>query len=757
MTTYQTPGVYVVEDDTVPIVLTGAPTGIPCFFGFTDQGPSAKPTRLASLNEFYSVFGKKANSAVFPNQYLADAVHGFFMNGGNVCYVCRVNEGDTAMWPVNWIQDVADYVAISDELRPAVTEGNPTFVQFLVKAISPGTWGNRIKILCEKADDSGLPPLHTTKDVKIKKDAAKPAKAITLDELQPAGNLGVPEAGILDTQPGVELDLNGVKMAWKNGGFAGGSIPREQEQGEIVIPNPLNKDKPVIVPVIFNPDNRLDPSNLEIPGEKVEELVEGWDFRTSLTFLLEDDTGNPMPLRANWSKEAKAFFITQRNGEGFPLKGFEMAEDCSSTLTSPVQLPPGMSLHFDLTVQQIVPGRAPGDPPTAQTLEKFSGLSTNPEDPRYYLRDDIVNGMSSYVTLAKFDSSIKKPIGFGEQGKYVLPPVKAGEYTEIPLHSPQGADHADEAKGSDKQPPPTDYSKFFDLLKGYPEVSIIACPDAYPRADSTPESTYQTIYQSAQAYAEAHRCMVVIDPPPMNPELVRSDAAGMTAEASRLKQFADKYRSSYVAIYAPWVTTANLDATAHSRTKLVPPSGLIIGAYNKSDAADGVWKAPANMPLLGPIDLQYSFTDEQNDVLNPAGVNPIRTFPGYGILIWGARTTSREVMWQYVNVRRIFLYVERTLKQQMMAAVFESNDHKTWTSITLTVESFLREFWQEGGLMGTSEAEAFRVQCGVPQTMTMQDVDAGLLKVEISIAPVRPAEFVVFTISQLVQTAASGS
>lgn len=553
MTIYRAPGVYVVEDATVPIVLTGAPTGVPCFFGFTERGPSKAPTRLTSVNEFHAVFGKKANPSAFPNQYLADAVYGFFLNGGHVCYVCRVNAGDTAMWPINCVQDVADLAAIQDQQQPGVTAGKPAFVKFLVRAISPGTWGNRLEVNCEKTQDSDLP----------------------------------------------------------------------------------------------------------------------------------------------------------------------------SPPASPVQLPSGVGRHFDLTVQETVPGRTPGDPPTTQVIEKFTALSTDPQDPRYYLRDGAVNGTSCYIELTEFDASLKEPTS--------------------------------EAVGSDQQPQPTEYGGFFELLQDRPEVSIIACPDAYPDAHATPESTYQTIYASARAYAEAHRYMVVMDPPPVDPQLVKTDAAGMTAEAKRLEQFADGHRSSYVAIYAPWVTTANLDPTAPDRTKLVPPSGLIVGAYNRSDAADGVWKAPANIPLLGPIELQFPFTDEQSDVLNPAGINAIRTFPGYGILIWGARTTSDNVMWQYVNVRRIFLYIERTVKQQMTAAVFEANNQKTWTSITLTVESFLREFWQGGGLMGTSAQEAFRVQCGVPQTMTMQDVEAGLLKVEIALAPVRPAEFVVFTITQQMQIATGGN
>ena len=149
--------------------------------------------------------------------------------------------------------------------------------------------------------------------------------------------------------------------------------------------------------------------------------------------------------------------------------------------------------------------------------------------------------------------------------------------------------------------------------------------------------------------------------------------------------------------------------------------------------------------------MQLNFTEDESETLNPAGVNLTRSFPGQGMLIWGARTSTKNVMWRFVNVRRLFLYVERTLKQQTMWAVFESNDQRTWNKLVNAAEAFLRQLWRDGGLMGATPEEAFQVQCGVPQTMTMTDVYNSVLKVEVKIAPVRPAEFVVFTVSQLVQ------
>ncbi len=202
--------------------------------------------------------------------------------------------------------------------------------------------------------------------------------------------------------------------------------------------------------------------------------------------------------------------------------------------------------------------------------------------------------------------------------------------------------------------------------------------------------------------------------------------------------------SSYAAYYYPWLKV--LDPVTN-REKLAPPGGHIAGIYSRSDINHGVHKAPANEPLRGIVGLQHDVTKGEQDVLNPRGVNCIRSFQGRGIRLWGARTCSSDPEWKYLNVRRLFLYIEQSLEEGTQWAVFEPNDKDLWARIRQSTENFLKTVWRDGGLQGSTQDEAFFVRCG-DDTMTQDDIDNGRLIVEIGIAPVKPAEFVVFRIAQ---------
>ncbi|WP_247729520.1 phage tail sheath family protein [Halovivax limisalsi] len=202
--------------------------------------------------------------------------------------------------------------------------------------------------------------------------------------------------------------------------------------------------------------------------------------------------------------------------------------------------------------------------------------------------------------------------------------------------------------------------------------------------------------------------------------------------------------SSYAAYYYPWVEA--LDPVTN-RKKLAPPGGHIAGIYSRSDIDHGVHKAPANEVIRGVQGLQHTLTKSEQDVLNPKGINCLRSFQGRGIRVWGARTCSSDPEWKYINVRRLFLYIEQSLEEGTQWAVFEPNDKDLWARIRQSTENFLKTVWRNGGLQGSTQDEAFFVRCG-EETMTQDDIDNGRLIVEIGIAPVKPAEFVVFRIAQ---------
>ena len=208
--------------------------------------------------------------------------------------------------------------------------------------------------------------------------------------------------------------------------------------------------------------------------------------------------------------------------------------------------------------------------------------------------------------------------------------------------------------------------------------------------------------------------------------------------------FRDMYDSTYAAMYHPWLEMYDAGA---KRSNYFPPSGAIAGIYAWTDNSRGVHKAPANEVVAGCTGLSCAYNEGEQDILNPIGVNLIRAFTGRGIRVWGARTISSNGLWKYLNVRRLFIYIEESIKANTSWVVFEPNSQVLWGRVTRTIESFLATCWRDGALMGTSPSEAFFVECG-PTTMTQDDIDNGRLICQIGIAPVKPAEFVIFRITQ---------
>lgn len=202
--------------------------------------------------------------------------------------------------------------------------------------------------------------------------------------------------------------------------------------------------------------------------------------------------------------------------------------------------------------------------------------------------------------------------------------------------------------------------------------------------------------------------------------------------------------SNYAAMYHPWIQIFDpLD----KKNIMVPPSGAVIGIYARSDNSRGVHKAPANEVVRGCTGLDCQFNKGEQDILNPKGVNLIRAFSGQGIRIWGARTTSADGNWKYINVRRLFIFIEESIKANTSWVVFEPNDENLWVRVQRTISVFLNDLWRNGSLAGSTPDEAFFVNIG-RGTMSQSDIDNGRLICVVGVAPVKPAEFVIFRLTQ---------
>jgi phage tail sheath protein FI len=205
------------------------------------------------------------------------------------------------------------------------------------------------------------------------------------------------------------------------------------------------------------------------------------------------------------------------------------------------------------------------------------------------------------------------------------------------------------------------------------------------------------------------------------------------------------YDSKYAAMYYPWLTV--FDPASGSNLS-VPPSGHMAGVWARNDATRGVHKAPANEVVRGAVAVATQVTKGEHDLLNPVGVNCVRAFPGRGIRIWGARTLSSDPSWRYINVRRLFNYVETSILSGTNWVVFEPNDPDLWGRMRRTISGFLYRVWLDGALFGTTPEQAYYVKCD-DETNPSEVIEAGQVVCEIGIAPVKPAEFVVFRLAQL--------
>jgi phage tail sheath protein FI len=204
------------------------------------------------------------------------------------------------------------------------------------------------------------------------------------------------------------------------------------------------------------------------------------------------------------------------------------------------------------------------------------------------------------------------------------------------------------------------------------------------------------------------------------------------------------YDSKTAALYYPWIEVTD---PLTKRPMMMPPSGHLAGLWSRVDSTRGVHKAPANEPLLGVNGLDFLVTQGEQGELNRVGINCIRAFPGRGIRVWGARTLSSDPEWRYINVRRLFNFISESIMSGTQWSVFEPNDPALWSKLTINIWSFLNRVYRSGALFGANASEAFYVKCDA-ETNPPEVIEAGQVVCEIGISPVKPAEFVVFRLSQ---------
>lgn len=274
-------------------------------------------------------------------------------------------------------------------------------------------------------------------------------------------------------------------------------------------------------------------------------------------------------------------------------------------------------------------------------------------------------------------------------------------------------------------------------LEALDDVTMVVVPDlmSVPPGQELNLEQVKAVQTMMIAHCErlGDRVAILDAPPNLSPQAVKKWRMDTTG-----------FDSSYAALYYPWITVMD---PATNQPINIPPSGHMAGIWARNDNTRGVHKAPANEVVQGAIGLAYNTTKGEQDTLNPIGVNCIRGFPGRGIRVWGARTLSSNPSWRYINVRRLFNYVEKSVENGTQWVVFEPNDRGLWARVRRDITAFLKTVWRDGALFGSTPEEAFYVKCD-DELNPPESRDLGRLIVEIGLAPVKPAEFVIFRISQ---------
>ncbi|MFQ5813111.1 MAG: phage tail sheath family protein [Anaerolineae bacterium] len=800
MPEYLAPGVYVEEVDTGPKPIEGVSTSTAGFVGVTQRGPvEGLPVLVTSFPDFRRRFGGYLPESWGDSRFLAYAVQGFFENGGQRVYIKRV-PGDGATRSAQGVPDgivtrlradmtpgptsarlaslrgisvgtnvtfsetidgvvvaetrgVASYNSDTGEITwlgplgraftqagTAVTIRAPTPGPTLtIQARDPGLWGDDLRIVIEYTTPARsdmvsnviipLEPLTAAPAFAggVGPDPVTNPTSINLDPGHGLQTGDVVEFVRGATRERRQVTVVGDTISWTDpveNDYSAGSTIRLITSARAGVTTQVNVPAVMTAALQVNDTLRLsggglsedvtiDPawlvgsSPLLFTGAVTNSYLEGATL--TLTSVAVRAGGNSVRVRSSRNFYVGAL-VELDNGtdrEYFTIDAVSGNDlILSGTTANDFQLGNLVRLcEFKLSVRYLNEAERIDD------LETFDGLSMNPAVADKYVvavintRSKLVRVIEEAAPAVPFDN----------------PCTPDGSWLQL-------------TGGDDGSPPPDDAFIGEDLgpgqrsgiqaLTDIDQISIVAVPG----------KTAQAIHNALIIHCEnLMDRFAVLDPPE------DTDIQGV-------QDFRNLYDTKYAALYYPWMTVR--DRLVNVERNL-PPSGHIIGIYARIDIERGVHKAPANEVIRGIVGLEQIINKREQDILNPNNISVLRDFRarGRGYRVWGARCITSDPDWKYVNVRRLFIFLEESLEEGTQWVVFEPNDERLWARVRQSVTNFLTRVWRDGALMGKSPEEAFFVKCD-RTTMTQDDIDIGRLIMLIGVAPVKPAEFVIIRIGQ---------
>lgn len=710
------PGVYI-QEITIPGPIAGAATSIAAFVGPAETGPLFTPVELTNITQFNTLFGGYIDDPY--RVFVTHAVNGFFAEGGTDCYFVRVGTGVQASL------DLVDRSTTGPQktlVVAALKEGNPTTattvrVDDVSLASTTATKAEGTPAATAAQVPLAVPASTSADKLKITVTSAAAAALFSPGEtvhIEQGANIeDATVAGVSGTTISFQAALTNT--------YTGGTIT---DKGKLTVTNAADAAKffPGDIVHIEQALNKEEGTIASISGTTII-------FQSALTNTYSGGTIRIADLVSGQKKVRVVDASKLEPGSYVTISDGTASEDnvvkLVNTLNNVITLTNGLTNIFKLgsgdpavTViskefKLTIVSKADTGP---VVTEVFDNLSMDPRHSRYF---------ANFVASSAVNVVLADPPSTNKPAKN-LPKVIAA--------TPLAGGKAENLSGLTT----AEYQKGIDTLKKISEVRVLCVPDAVgPQFKAADTQAIQTLMVSHCERMQDR--FAILDSSPFDP----ADPTFNAIQQQRQNLNSD---GGYAALYFPWIGISN---PAGSGKILVPPSGHTAGIFANNDTFFGVFKAPANERITTALSVEVLLADDEQGPLNDLGINVIRTFPFQGVKIWGARTIAPPdvTAWRFVNVRRLLLFIEKSIQDGTRFAVFEPNNLALWQRVKRMVTDFLMDEWKEGALFGNTPDKAFRVR--VDETNNPPEIRAqGILVVEVTVVPTTPAEFIIFQVVQ---------
>jgi phage tail sheath protein FI len=738
------PGVYIEEIPGGSRAIVGVPTSVAAFVGYTARGPVDEPAQIFSFADFERIFG-----GVHADSPLSYAVNHFFLNGGATAWIVRVAE--------------------ASEAANVLLETTGGADSLLVTASSAGIWGNNLELTVDYATSSPgstfnltvteveqragsrvVARTETHRNLSMNPESANYAvdavnaasDLIQLDDQDAAGGTATATSGPLTDAEVAALGNNTRRLAVS---FDGGPVHEFDLFGEGESIATLALLATAITTIVTSEPIDLDGFTCTVVDGRLEMTSPSSGREASIVFRRASVRSATAALRlgaANGGREVEGAASARPAPTG--TSGARLPDFDASTmsdgdaLTVDLQSFDGTTIDNSTTVTFAPATLAQARAVLEQGL-RASGVAAISQARVQVVDDALVvtagGGVRSH--LLAFTGAAADALGFTGGDEFVN--VASYQAGVGPAAGAQGL-----ASGGEDGVPPTDPAMVTGSRAQKTGMYALEDADLF-NILNLPGETDVAALTEAVVYAEERRSMILID--------IDGDVNTLEEAREWINDPANsglKHRNAVA--YFPRVRLA--DPLQNNRLHPFANSGLMAGLWARTDAARGVWKAPAGIEarLRGVQALDYVLSDPENGILNPLGLNCLRSFPVFGTVSWGARTLvgadALTSEWKYVPVRRLALFIEESLYRGTQFVVFEPNDEPLWAEIRLSVGSFMQRLFRQGAFQGKTPQEAYLVRCD-STTTTRADIDLGIVNILVGFAPLKPAEFVILQIQQL--------